>query len=97
MNRHAHLEIPGMIGPLVNSLAKCAQSSGQRRIFVGKPRPSAEVTEIEYQIVYRIGFVLERRGDGESFAALEKTKYNAPAGRSSIRLDEPEPSPRVGG
>ena len=86
-----------MIGALINRLAKGAQSSGQPRIFARETRTGADVGEIENQIAHRITFILQRGGDGESFAGLEKTKNHTAPRRFSIVLNQIELSPGVGG
>ncbi len=86
-----------MIGAFVDRLAKSPEPSAKRRIFAGKARTGTDVGQIKNQIVDRIRFVFERGGDGESFAGLEETENNAAPRRRSIRFDQTESPPGVGG
>ena len=94
MGRHSHFEIAGMIGAPVNPLAKNPQPPAHRRIFTGKTRTAADVREIENEIVDRITFILERGGNRETFAAMEKGKDNSAARRRSVRSTQDQAGAR---
>ena len=72
LDRDAHLQITGVIRAPVGLLAKNSEPAAERRVFAGKARARPDVGQVEDKIVDRIRFVLEPRGDRESFAGVEK-------------------------
>src|SRR5262249_42019163 len=95
MDRHAHSQVAGMIGSLIYCLTERAESSAEWRIFTGKARAGAQIGEIKNQVIKGIGFVLQARGNRQSFAGLEKPKDNPTAGRSVLRLNQAQPAPCI--
>ncbi len=71
------------------SLTHKPQPAGGLIVFFGKARPAPQISEVENQILDRIGWIFERCDDREAFAVLEKRKESSAAGRGPIRMSKP--------
>ena len=96
MHRDTHLEVTGIIGALIETLAECAQPAGKRGVFAREAGTGAKIGEVKNEIVNRVGLILERGRDCEPFAALEETEDDPAAGGVSVRLDQSKTSPGEG-
>ena len=69
---HAHLQVAGMIRPLVNLLAERPETAAIWRLIPGEPMTRAQIREVEEQVCYFVTCVLQCGSDREAFSIVEK-------------------------